>query len=487
MSNQALLKNPASHRLSLWLVLILVCCTSCSKDEPVDPAFVNTYLNEVVGVDTADGILLYNGSQDPQLSLDGDAIMFDDTVSQLTLGERYNTFWQEDSYSFFRTEFPILKIQTTETQGIESEYANARFSIIEAGEITLTGNLGIRLRGNTSLTFPKKSYRLELWEDSQGQINRDASILGMREDDDWLLDGMWNEPLYLRDKSAMELWLGFGRVHYQNPDVQLGADREYCELFINGSYQGLYYIGERLDRKQLQLEEKTNPSDGGELYKAQGWGEAVGEFSFPEVDNSIPFWGNYSVKYPTDPGSYDWNKLRGFKDFYKNATPETFLANYTERVDVDNLVDYFILINTIYAFDNTGNNIFIAKKDQDSPYFFVSWDFDATLGIGIYGDRVSVIDNADNHRLTRRLLGVEAYKSKLKARWLSLRSTYLSTPNIKAIYRTNHDKLLRNKVYSRESLVLRLERQVPNDDEIAYLNQILDQRLRFLDEYIDSL
>jgi hypothetical protein len=475
-----------------WLIVAVV-CVSCSEELSPNQAELDKVATGIFGIDFGEKVLLYNGSDvnpgQEQLLIDGDAIVFDGLTDKANIGKQYSTQWRNSSYSFYRIEFPIINIQTRNGQSVGEEYNSSQFDLIDSGRVVLSGNLGIRLRGNTSLTFPKKSYRLEIWEDTKGADNRSVSLLGMRRDDDWLLDGMWNEPLAIRDKSAMELWLSFGRVHYQQqePDLQLGADRRYCELFINQEYYGLYYIGEQLDRKQLKLETKSGSAGGGELYKAKGWGDAVGGFRLPEIDNSSLFWGNYEVKYPTDPGTYDWAKLKALKTFILKEGTDDFDNEYSERIDVDNIVDYFIFTNLLYAFDNQGNNVFIARRDQTSPYFFVSWDFDATLGLGIFGEEVPVSDNVELHILTKRLLQTIGFRNSLKERWAFLRSGHLQTEKIKAFYRNNYATLLRNNVYEREGVISRLERSIPNASSMLYLERIIDQRLLFLDEYMGGL
>ncbi|MEO0469957.1 MAG: CotH kinase family protein, partial [Bacteroidota bacterium] len=365
---------------------------SCKQAEAVDPVNTNTFLNDIIGIDNGEKLLLYNGESidlaQESLNLDNAAIVIQSEPSnQITLGKRYQAEWKEEAYNFFRTELPILKVQTRNSQRISETYESSKFTLIEAGQITLSGNMGIKLRGNTSLSFPKKSYRIELWADEEGLNNENESVLKMRDDDDWLLDGMWNEPLSIRDKSAMEMWLDFGRVQdVDRQDIVLGAAREYCELFIDGAYKGLYYIGERLDRKQLKLDKCTDQSDGGELYKAKAWDAAVIAFSLPEYDNNNLLWGGYEVKYPEETGKFDWGKLKAFKEYFKGSLPNDFENVYPQKVDVDNLIDYFILINILGAFDNAGNNVFIARKDQSSPYYFVSWDYDATVGLDISGN-----------------------------------------------------------------------------------------------------
>ncbi|MEM9820797.1 MAG: CotH kinase family protein [Bacteroidota bacterium] len=481
------------RRPSIFISLLLLAfiCSTCSKDTEPEMMMEEAprYFSNTVGIDLESSLLIYNGTEQ-NLSIEGEEINFADTVSQIRLGQAYSVDWQGEAFNFFRTELPIIKIQTRSAQNIDVEYAAAQFNLIEAGEITEWGNLGIRLRGNTSLQFPKKSYRLELWEDEQGLENRKISLLEMREDDDWLLDGMWNEPLMIRDKGTMDLWLGFGRVAYQaqEPDLQLGADRHYCELFIDDQYQGLYYLGERLDRKQLKLEKISESSDGGELYKAKGWGEAVGGFSIPAVDNNLPSWGNYWIKYPQEPGSYDWNKLEAFTRFYLEADNETFATTYSDWIDVDNIIDYFILISLTGAFDNSGNNIYIARRNQQSNYYFVSWDFDATFGLGIFGEEIpSPTGFVIHHKLTQRLINDDAFRTSLKERWNALRNGHLTNQNIMQIYTNSYTLLQRNNIYERESLVPRLDRPLPAFSSLDFLENILNEQLAYLDEYISTL
>ncbi|MEO1518846.1 MAG: CotH kinase family protein [Bacteroidota bacterium] len=480
------------HQLLIVLLLFLS-FSSCKKEATVTPAIDTAFLDDIISVDVEEKVMLYNGEgidvAEESLFLDNAEILFNaDVISQLAVGRAYESRWKENDYRFYRTELPILKIQTRSNSEIGERYESSQFVLMESGEIVLKGNLGIRLRGNTSLAFPKKSYRLELWEDAEGETSRDASVLNMRKDDDWLLDGMWNEPLSIRDKSAMELWLSFGQVQdVDEEDIVLGAAREYCELFINGSYKGLYYIGERLDRKQLKLEKFSDQSDGGELYKAKGWGEAVIAFSLPDYDNNSLEWGGYEVKYPQEVGAYDWQKLKDFIAYFKGQIPNDFDELYPQKLDVDNIIDYFILVNVLGAFDNVGNNVYIARKDQSSPYYFVSWDYDATLGLGITGDLFSLENDFIQHVVTRQLWFSSAFKDKLKMRWENLRSDQLADEKIKSHYRNNHSVLLRNGVYEREETIGRLEKPSPGLASMGYLEETLVQRLQFLDEAIGNL
>ncbi len=166
--------NLITTRLIL-AVLIIPLLISCNEEPATLPSSAGGYLENAIGIDAEEKIFLYNGEDllpQEKLFLDSDEIFLRvDSSSQITLGEPYVSEWKNDVYTFFRTELPIIKIGTRNGRDVHEVYESSQFTLIENGQITLTGDLGIRLRGNTSLFFPKKSYRIELWEDNQGLRN----------------------------------------------------------------------------------------------------------------------------------------------------------------------------------------------------------------------------------------------------------------------------------------------------------------------------
>src|SRR5687768_944094 len=56
------------------------------------------------------------------------------------------------------------------------------------------GRIAIERRGQSSQQFPKKSYAVEL--------GRDAALLGMPEDDDWVLYAPYNDKTLMRNVVA---------------------------------------------------------------------------------------------------------------------------------------------------------------------------------------------------------------------------------------------------------------------------------------------
>ena len=65
------------------------------------------------------------------------------------------------------------------------EKKTARMVVRDDGRRVYRGRIGIELRGQSSQRFPKQSWSIEL-RDRKGD-NRDVSLLGMPDDDDWVL------------------------------------------------------------------------------------------------------------------------------------------------------------------------------------------------------------------------------------------------------------------------------------------------------------
>lgn len=359
--------------------------------------------------------------------------------------------------------------------------------LFENGEKTFESNIGIELRGLFSQTFPKKSYGIELWKDEAGEDTDSESLLGLRKDDDWILDGLWNEPLRLRDYTAHDLWLKMGRYPYSDQvEVTLGIKRRYCELFVNGSYRGVYYLGERVDRKQLDLKDYE---DGlrGELYKGDGWRPGTLFTGVEPINNNSKFWNGYEFEYPDDVGELDWTNLYNLVNFVVTSDTDDFNEGIFNRVDIQNTADYYIFVNLTYAPDNIGRNMFTAKYDRDSPYFFVAWDMDGSFGNKYDGTRWSYTGNTIGNDFHKKLLESPEFKNELKFRWGSLRNEVVSVETLQGMFQESYQYLNSNGVYQREALDETLPFDSYSETEIDFINSWIAERVTQLDTYFESL
>ncbi len=266
-----------------------------------------------------------------------------------------------EEYTLYRTTMPVITI-STDGPIVNSPAVHGTISVADANGHVITMHAGFKIRGTSSQQYDKKSYRVELWADATGTTMADTTFLGMRSDDDWNLEAMWAQPLRLRDKVANELWMEMYQLSYaaDEPDALPGIRMEYADVFINDSYQGVYALTERMDRKQLGLK-KFNGELRGLLYKGNGSGAPTFE-SLPDYDNTLDTWDNYEWVYPNEEeASIDWNHLYSFTNFVMNASDNVFYSQYSAQFDKTNAIDYYLFINALMAMDNMGRNLFLAR------------------------------------------------------------------------------------------------------------------------------
>ena len=407
---------------------------------------------------------------------------FSTAIHQVEAGKPYDVFIPSYNsvFTLYFTELPILSISTP-YEIVDEPYVQAHFRMIETNQAAVSSFIGIQYRGGWTQTLPKKSMEIEFWSDSTGAETQDVSLLGLRTDDDWNLQAMYNEPLRIRSKTNNDLWLSMHRIQYQQsePDAMNGIRMKYAELFLNHEYQGVYCVGEKIDRKQLRLK-NHNGTISGELYKGAGWDGATTFHSLPPYSNNSRVWGGFEYKHPDE--ETDWANLHGFVDFVINAPDHQFYEEYDDRFEIDNLVDYFIFLNLLRATDNTGKNIYIAKYNANEKYFYAPWDLDGTYGSVWDGSYDPTTNGILLNGFYSRLMydcQAQGFRDKLKARWLELRSTHITYDSILSMFMSSHELLLHNGVYERESL--RWPNFTYNSWDIDYISDWLSDRLEYLD------
>jgi len=446
-------------------------------------------MDDYWGIDSLNGIILYNGTmvniENNELVIGEAVVSFETSNHSIQIGESYDVKYLNEDYKFFYTQLPIVSISTGETEIVDEPKVVGRIKILEKNKEAFSSYLGVELRGSSSLNFPKKSYTIELWEDETGDYKRKKSLLGMRKDDDWVLDGMWNEPVRIRDYTAHEIWLEMGRIQAPNANTKIGISREYCELFVNGKYFGVYYLGELIDRKQLDLKMYDTQLEG-ELYKGYAWAGGVTYTGLSDYDNGDDYWNGYEAKYPRDLALLDWSNLYDHIDFVINSSQDDFNSNISSKIDLNNAIDYYIFLNLMFATDNSGKNVYIAKVDKEAKYFFTPWDMDGSFGIDWTGYRTNTTDKLLSNGLYNKLLDYPEFINGAKQRWESLRLDQLSIPNLTGRFIRNNNFLESNGVHLRESIVPELAKDY-SEFEIDFIISWIDRRIDFMDNYFKNL
>lgn len=380
--------------------------------------------------------------------------VFSTPVESFEIGMAYTVLNSEteEFFTLYFTRLPLSYIETEEE--IEDEPSKLGYLKIVESNGTVTENIiGVEYRGTSTQLYPKKSLKVEFWADETGEETVDVKVLSLRSDDDVNLQAMYVEPLFFLGKTNFEIWKSFHTIYYkdQEPNAYSGIDMEYTEMFINGSYCGVYAYCERMDRKQLKLK-KHNGQIRGELYKGDAYGPITLFQFLPEYDNTSTLWGGYEYRHPKE--EINWANLYDFADFVINSPDEEFYANYAQKMHVPTMVDYFVFMNVLRAVDNFANNTYLARYKEGEPYFYAPWDLDNSYGNGwdlSYDPNFrGVLYGNDMYVRMARDCSEGGFSDQVKARWNETKNTVFSKEAIMNMFMENYNYLKSNGVYERD-------------------------------------
>ncbi|MEM6398092.1 MAG: CotH kinase family protein [Bacteroidota bacterium] len=480
------------NKLIPLFVTIFSAFALCAQSVSVNEAqyFVDEELRIILVNQGVDGL---NAQSDVAIEelLFGDGFFLYEPEINLELGEPYDGDFEGESYTLYLTDLPIIRITTTE-EIVNEPRRLADIQLVEPSGAIFESMIGVEYRGGFSQTYDKKSLRVELWEDEDGDDTFNESLLGMRSDDDWNLNAGWAEPLRVRNYVSWSIWRDMHELYYSEdePEAKPYIDGAFVELFVDDEYRGLYQLTERMDRKQLKLK-RNNDEDGvrGQLYKAINWGNPRFDQITPLPDGEN-YWGGWEIRYPDlDDENPDFTSLYDFTEFVMESNPSDFEAEIYEQMDLNSAVDYFIFLNIIMGYDNTGKNTFLARFDTEAPFNYLPWDLDGTFGndwrgIYIYYN-MAILSNC----LFDRMLddcSSDGFARAVTARWNELVSTgIVSAAGLYSRFVDATQPLFDNGVYDRE--VLAWPGAALDGNELQLIEAYIDERVAWLDDNLNNL
>lgn len=344
----------------------------------------------------------------------------------------------------------------------------------------------IHARGGSSLCFPKSSYKLNLKKDSGDKKNK-LNLLGMREDDDWILLAMYTDESKIRDKLSMDVWLEIGAKN-EEYGLEFGTKIEYIELVINNCYWGIYGLTVPVDKTTAQIKK-----DSGEiLVKTESW-EIPSSHDMKHANHRSSV-GSVTIKTPDIPDQNDWDTVNDFVSLIFESSNDEFSSRITDHIDIETAVNHWIFVNTISGVDNTWKNMFMTFKKSDSGYkvLLCPWDCDISWGVTWTGKTalfwekdmdylVNFVGSCDI--ANRMFFTVDGASEYLVKRWKSLRKDVLSESSLFERADKLNDTIRGCMAYSRD------EQRWPDgghtdDVNNDYIKDFITQRMAFLDSFV---
>ena len=108
----------------------------------------------------------------------------------------------------------------------------------------------LRYRGGNSTKYTKKSYAVKLVDENGEDL--DVNLLGIREENNWILDAMAVDRIRMRNRVCFDIWNQISFTPYRTDfNNRNGIKGEFVEVFLNGKYHGIYCLSDKIDRKLL--------------------------------------------------------------------------------------------------------------------------------------------------------------------------------------------------------------------------------------------
>lgn len=253
--------------------------------------------------------------------------------------------------------------------------------VTDSGNI-YTGNIGIEVRGHFSAIFPQKPYAIETRDADQNELN--VPLFGFPEEHDWVLLANYNDKVFMRNVLAFKLFNEMG--HY-------ASRTRFCEVMVNGAYQGIYIFGEkikrdndRVDIAKLEPDENSGePMTGGYIFKLDYWDWTNSWQSAYHPIGHSTFDVHYVYEYPKPEAitiqqkAYIKSYVNTFESALYNQNIHDSTAGYFRYMDMTSFIDYF-LVNEVSRNNDGFKKSFFMFKNRDGIDKRINlgpvWDFD---------------------------------------------------------------------------------------------------------------
>ena len=351
-------------------------------------------------------------------------------------------FWAE--YSLVFTGMPIVNLTTNE--GFYSE--NGIFGIASFFDIDFTKN-GIveskyegSIRAKADEFFSKKSVGISLKKyDTDGKsTSNEKSILGLRNNEEWVLNALYGDDTKIRDRLSMQVWNSYASGAISTNRCY-GAETAYVEVVVDNVYWGLYGLSENINAKQLGLTEDDY------LYEGRNKGTLKWNY-FDFYDETNPYaevQGFYLVEGMTDEDADLWKPMANLSAVLALSN-EKFCELDSKIIDEYNATNMWLFLQIITGHDLTNSNMYYAAHYNEEyqfkyRFYFVPFDMNLTWGNMFLEDEITnthismqdMVDDRVYWEVGDRLIKMNYHESReyMCTLYGILRSTVLSNEKIK--------------------------------------------------------
>lgn len=392
-------------------------------------------------------------------------------------------------------KIPVLQITIDESRGTIEDmnndkehntecYGSIRFTI-PAHYTSEYGTIGIedgeemeldyiRGRGNSSWNNgDKKPYKIKLKEKE--------NLFGMGANKHWVLLTNGSDYTYMKNKVLLHLADELG-MKYTSKAV-------FVDVVMNGTYLGNYLLAE-----QVRVGKTRVDIDDIEESKAGDTDTLTGGYLINKDENAVKESNTFSTQRAlceiVSPDlEYMTTERKEYISDYVQRTEDAIYAEdfhnsqgerYSELMDSDSFIDYFILQFFSDNFDSFRNSTYFYKERGGKLYWGPVWDFDNSMR-GVSDDDSCL--TASHRYMGNQLVRDPEIARRILARYEEIRSTLVELYQNGGYIDKNADQI-------GESVKQDLEKwgfTYRHEEQVDDLKEWIHARIKFMDTYLPTL
>lgn len=315
-------------------------------------------------------------------------------------------------------------------------YVSASISIV-GGENGYVGNIyaasaGIKLRGNSTMGYDKKPYRIK--------FDKKQNVFGLGKAKSWTLIANYLDPAFIRNEIAYNFASRLNQLTGSLRDdgfVVFSPRMRSVEVYLNGTYVGLYDLCDHIQADSTRVAIDEDEDENGNILGSLDTGY------FIEVEDPSRVLAEYETEgtayFSVDAGGSDGDKLyfqfklpdpptqdqiNYIQDYVQNVS-DLILARSSEvwnYIDMDSFIDWYLanelfkntdsaLLSSCYFFKDKGGKLKMGPV----------WDFDLSAGAVSYGGMSDPTGwrtrNPENAAWFECLFSMSEFSNAVNERW----------------------------------------------------------------------
>ena len=283
---------------------------------------------------------------------------------------------------------------------------------------SISSPLGIRTRGHSTRSMPKRPYRI--------RFDENTSLFGMKSAKNYILLANYLDRSLVRNS----LMVYMSKL-LESPFYTL--DYRFVDLYLNQSYRGQYLLIERVEfqKNRLDIEPNLTLDDAGfmveldfQVYVQNQGNENLEWFKM----NNKP----YAIKEPNPINTvgYQFRHTRYMNNYFHDTRQALIeRRNYEDFIDVDNWVDYFLMQEIAKNVDVGWGSVYMVKETGGKLKHMPLWDFDLAFGNADYIPYGPVGHwgwaNEEKNEFFTLMMRIPAIRSRFKTKLIAYETTML--------------------------------------------------------------